>query len=29
VLVSSRNCGFWLPETTSKEKEMELKEKRK
>jgi uncharacterized protein (TIGR02246 family) len=27
VLVSTRNCGFWLPETTSTEKEIKLKEK--
>jgi hypothetical protein len=26
--VSNRNCGFWLPETTSKEKEIKLKEKK-
>jgi hypothetical protein len=29
VFVRSRNCGFWLQETTSKEKEIKLKENRK
>jgi hypothetical protein len=28
LLAASKKCGFWLPETTSKDKEIKLKEKK-
>jgi hypothetical protein len=28
LLAASKKCGFWLSETTSREKEIELKEKK-